>query len=611
MKKKGRKTPKTDISGAIQQRPDDLTLDAAGRQRRLERVFWGLLVVAGVYLSIVYFGQKAVPNSDFSAFVNTGRQILHFQAPSSFKRVPVLGMLQVLFSKFMFTSPYPMLTGGLVLNGVLYVCSIVLFYRVSRFFLEPAGAFCLSLVGALNPWSLKMLVDPIAETAIVFFLLLTLYLILKRSRWCYLAAMLASMTRYELFGLIGIALLFDLFALKTKRQKLTAVGMAFAAAVPMILWLIGTKMSNVEAGGHYFRVFLNVEDRNGFKLLKMLWHTSFSSLLQWPEWIRAILVSKPTTQAAANAIQTHTRHFQTVWNVLMSVGFISGVVWVFLKKQWTFLCILLFWAGYVCIHMSQSVLIDRYTVPVVWLTLLTAAYGLKCSKDWIAGRVPKGVLYAAAVLAAVAAAFWAMSLWPALSRTGRVSSASATVVYAGLFLLAAGLAVKQLLLKRKTLFGDICLLFAVGVMVVSNQFALSMQLGQGDLDVEFRKTAQWYRENAQDGGKLATSLPGVVNLFMPEGEKNAIHTRYIAGENLLEFAQSCKKQNVEYVAWDSRLGFATRDYYYQEWGLKKIHPLGSGKDVGPFKFITKIEGNARRYIYLYRLEFDELPSTLQ
>ena len=590
------------------QQTDGGLIHPADQTKQAEWVFMAALLVAGIWLSVVYFGQKAVPNSDFPAFVQAGSDILHFQMPSSFKRVPVLGVLQIAAGRFMFTSPHPVLTGALVLNGILYTLSILLFYKITRFFLAPVGSFCLALIAAVNPLALMMVVDPIAETAIVFFVLLTLILILKRSRWCYLAAMLASMTRYECFGLIGIALLFDLFSRTSKRQKRAALGIAFAASIPMILWMVGTKLTTKDPNSTYFKHFLDVPHRNGFDLLKMLWMTSFSSLLQWPEYIRAMLLERPSTQQAADAIRSHNSLFLTVWNSITAVLFIAGVIAVFLKKQWRFLGILLFWAGYVCIHMSQSVLIDRYTLPVAWLTLLTAAFGIATTVTFLNNRIPRWILTIVAVIGAVITLLCTFQLWPALSQTARISPASHSVVYAGLLLLAIGLAVKQCICRSRGIVRDICLFVVVALILVSNQFALSFRLGQGDLDIEFRRTAEWYLENTDGTERLATTLPGVMNLFLPDGKKKAIHTSHIAGTDLAEFAQSCKQRGVRYVAWDSRLGFAVKDEYYKNWGLSKIHPLGSGKDVGPFHFITRIEANQQRYINLYQLDIESVPN---
>jgi hypothetical protein len=580
------------------------SIDFADQSNRLEWVFMGMLLAAGIYLSITYFGQKAVPNSDFTAFVQTGDEILHFRMPSSFKRVPLLGILQIATGQFMFTSPHPILTGALVLNGILYTLSILLFYKISRLFIAPTGSFCLSLLASLNPWALAMVVDPIAETAIVFFVLLTLYLIFLQSRWCYLAAMLASMVRHECFGLIVIALLLDLFGRQSKRQRLIALGLAFLAAVPMVLWMIGTKVMTTNPDTTYFKHFLNVTHRNGFDFLKMLWTTAFSSLVQWPGWIRAMLVERPTTQQAADAVRSQNDLLAFIWNMSMTGLFAAGVAGVFVKKQWRFLGVLFFCAGYAGIHMSQSVLIDRYTLPAVWLTLLTAAFGLSVVAAFLTARIPRGILTATVVIGAVIALGFTMQLWPAIKTTARISSASGGVVYVGLLLAAIGLVAKQILCRDRNAWRDSGLFVMVALMIVSNQFTLAFRLGRGDLDSEFKKLAEWYVENAKEGEKLATTLPGVVNLFFPENQQNAIQTGDIAGSNLAEFAQSCRHRQVVYIAWDSRLGFAVKDSYYIGWGLAKIQPLGSGKDVGPFLFIKKIEASEQRYINLYRLDYN-------
>ncbi len=179
----------------------------------------------------------------------------------------------------------------------------------------------------------------------------------------------------------------------------------------------------------------------------------------------------------------------------------------------------MFWAGYVCIHMSQSVLIDRYTVPVVWLTLLTAAFGIGTVISFLNDRLPHGILTTAAVIGAVIAVLWTVQLWPAISQTAKISAASGGVVYASLLLLVIGLAVKQFIFRGRGAVRDVCLLVVLALVIVSNQFALSFRLGQGDLDIEFRKTAEWYLKNTDGTEKLVATLPGVMNLFLPEGKK--------------------------------------------------------------------------------------------
>lgn len=576
-------------------------VDLTQQQTRLERVYIAVLLLAGVYLSIIYFGHQIVPNSDFPAFVQSGDAILHFRMPVDFKRVPMLGIMQIAVSKLMFASPHPIFTGGLVLNAILYVLGIVLFYRLARLFIGPTGSFCVCLFGAINPYTLALVVHPIAETAIVFFVLLTLYLILRGSWWCYAAGMLASMTRYECFGLIIIALLFDLFRRRGKRQKLPAVGAAFAAAVPMILWMVGTKMTAKGVQSSYFHHFLDVDHRNGFAFIKMLWQTSFAPLLQWPEWVRAVLVERPVSQAAAEAIQSHQASFQQGWYVLAGLFFVLGIVGVTVRREWKFLCVLLFWLGYVSIHMAQRVLLDRYTVPVIWLTLLIAAYGLSFSARWAAAHIPRAICATGAAIAAVVSLFWIFYLLPAIGKTAQISSASATAAWAGCTVIIIGLAAKQYLYRCKSVFWDGCLVLVLTAMVFSNQFPLAFRLGQGDTDIEFRRLAEWYNENAGEDERLVTTMKGVVDIFAPGKKHLTVHTSGVSGQNLEEFAEQCRERQLTYVAWDSRLGLVPQDEYYRNWGLQKIHALGGGKNVGLFTLIRKFEGSSRRYIYLYRV----------
>jgi hypothetical protein len=574
------------------------------RQGWYEKAAMGILLLLGVYLSVAYFGQQVVPNSDFTAFVQTGREVLNFQTPSSFKRVPALGILQIILSKFVFGSPHPILTAGLILNCILYTLSILVFYKISRFFMASGISASLALIAALNPWTLAMLVDPIAETTLVFFILLSIYLILKRSWWCYLAVMAASMTRYECFVLIGIAFLNDLIYRQSKREKFRAFGFSCLAAVPMLLWLVGTKTHSAASEG-YYKHFVNVESRNGFGLIAMLWKTTFSSLLQWPEWVRANFVERVASKEAASAVMARNQFFHQIFAIAAAIFWGLGTLWSFFKKQWNFLPVLLFWGAYVSAHCMQSVLLDRYTVPVIWLTLLVSGYGFSIFMEWISGKAPRIVRYAILTILACVALVWTFQLWPALAATAKVSPSSKTIVYAGLLLAAVLFIARQIICKRMSIARDVFIFIFMALIIVSNQFDLSLRLGTGDRDIEFRQLAEWYGENAKEGEKLVTTLPGVASLFVPEKQGGQIiHIANVSGRNLQEFAVACKNSGIVYVAWDSRLGFAVNDGYYKSWGLAKIQPLGSGKDVGPFLFIKKIKASEQRYINLYRLDYN-------
>ena len=152
-----------------------------------------LLLAFGSYISINFYGHQVVPNSDFPAFGQTARELLSFDKPSSFKRTPGLGMLHVLCS-YLMPGSHPGLTAGWVLNTVFYALIAVLLYLVAREILGPSAVWY-ALLATLNPWAIAWMTHPIAETALIFFILLSFYLTFKHYRLSYAAALMASLIR--------------------------------------------------------------------------------------------------------------------------------------------------------------------------------------------------------------------------------------------------------------------------------------------------------------------------------------------------------------------------------------------------------------------------------
>ncbi|MHC4926920.1 MAG: hypothetical protein ACYTER_06240, partial [Planctomycetota bacterium] len=109
-----------------------LTLGLDEKYRQMFHM--AVLFVFGLYLVILYFGHQVVPNSDFTAFFQTGQQVLSGKLPASFKRLPGLGVLQVLVSHCVpaSCSVHPSLMAGWIVNSVFYVATGVCLYQVAR-----------------------------------------------------------------------------------------------------------------------------------------------------------------------------------------------------------------------------------------------------------------------------------------------------------------------------------------------------------------------------------------------------------------------------------------------------------------------------------------------
>ena len=582
-KKSRRSTPQPSVSAPLG--------EDSRRTRHIEIMLLVLLLGLGVYQSVIYFGHQVVPNSDFPGFVKTGRQLLSFQLPSDYKRAPVVGILQTLLSGVV-GGQHGDLTGGWLLNALLHPFSIVLVYLVGRM-IVGRGAFWLALIVAINPYVLQLVCEPIAETVLLFFVLITFFFIFRRSSWAYLFACLASMVRYEGAALILTAFVMDMIQRKTMRLRLRALSYSVLASVPLGLWMLGTALQKKPlADTHYLNVLsLGPQTWASFsKFMRFLWETTFRHLWLTP----AAFKGEPN-----EVIFTLSR-------ILAVVSFLFGSVYGLVRRQGNILALLLFFTPYLAIHslMPEQFVYHRFCTTVYWMVLLICLFGLQGCWRLIKGdnRIPAVVVVGLQVVVAVVALIWFVQLlgWPAKIADYSRDSAYLAYVAIGLIAVAGGLSVWRDKLRSLTGHGAVALL--LGVMVLSNQFYVAMVVGNGDRDIEFKRLADWFHENGRDGEKLVTTMPGHLHTYAPAQRRQVMGTDVIKAADRQEFVERCREKGVVYVAWDSRLGLARGDRYYTIFGLQNIAMLAQQRDYGPYQFVKRIDGNdPRRFINIFRL----------
>jgi hypothetical protein len=552
-----------------------------------------LLLAFGIWMSVYFFGFLASPNSDFPCFTQVARELLSFHQPSSYKRVPVHGFLVVLISIFTQSSPHPDLTAGWAVCAILYPLTIVLIYIVGKQ-LIGRSAIWPALISAVNPWYIQSLVDPIAEMSLLFFILLTFYFLFKRSGWVYLFASITSMVRYEGAALILAAFVWDMIEAKDWRRRGRAFALSAAACVPLMLWEAGTIINWRQEGGHYLN---EMGEASGgkfvfFGFINMLWESGFS-LLFLP---------------VKGASQDTTNFLIRINGILLALSFGFGTVYGLIKRNWKVLMLLIFLLPYICIHAAHSFLMQRFGVPVNWLILLVSMYGFYSlyhiiNKD---NRMPRLLIITVQAIAVVIFVTWFVGLYPYLAYSAALSKHSVPIPYVVLSIVVIFSAIRAYLHRLKFLGADILVVAIMAVVVVSNQYAVAYRLGNGDLDIEFKYLAQWYRANAKPGELLVTTLPGNCALYDPAHTSSYIHTSSIDANTPDEFTAVCYRKNITYVVWDSRAGSAKGSRYYNLWHLANTDRLSAGRNIGPYEFITTLKGSTSyspaRVIHIYRLK---------
>lgn len=601
--------------------------DEAVLNRRFGWLAMAVLFAFGVYLSILYFGHQVVPNSDFVAFVQTGRSMWSFELPASFKRAPVLGILQVGLSFFV-GGQHPELTAGWLLNAILYPILAVLLYLVGRKFLGRAAVW-FALLAILNPWLLKWMRHPIAEIPLIFFMVLTFYFILRRSRWCYFFAAVTTMVRYEGAGLILVAFVLDMIDSENFRRRVISFLYSALATLPLALWLLGmvTNRKPGASGGslpyisnygaEFAKVFQVFKDFSSFT-----WQVSIAPLMattslmspgqQMPQ--NALAFQFPTSDPRS-ASEVLIYQMVGLTQIVLLISVALAVVYAIKKKQWRPLGLVMFAAIFFALHATRSYTLIRYAAPMGWMMLLICMYGLR--GGWILlqgkiqsdgqGRIPRPVTIGLQIFLLSISFAWLISLGKDFSYLPRYCQRSVSIPYVAAAAIITVLLISIFLYRRKGFLALITSAMFTCMLMVSNQFALARYVSNGNGDIEFKELANWYIAHAQPGEKLVTSMPHIVNLYAPKYKEDFIRKSSLPGDTFAEFIETCYKRNITYVAWDSRIGLAPNDTYYKRWKMQAIQPLYKSADVGPFKFIAQIKANQRRYINIFCLQ----PQTAQ
>lgn len=582
-----------------------------------------ILFLFGAWLAVLYFGHQAVPNSDFPAFVRTAQDLLHFQLPYSFKRLPGLGLLQIALGTVM-PGPYPTLTAGLLLNALMYPFCGLLLYGIAKRFMGR-GAFWIALVALVNPWVLRWLVHPIVEVPLIFFFLLTFYLLFEKGRWAYPAAFAASMIRYEGAILILIVFVWDLFRHRGRRQWLIAAGLSFLTGLPVALWVLGQVLGHGSGGtDDYLSSYQSAAKGRAMvfgRFSNYVWRESIGAYTKLPSSPAQPEEEESETPDPSRDGMPPARMVLRINQGLLIAGLLAAVGWGFHQKRWDVISLFLFAGVYFLLHASRTGTRPRYVVPIAWIVCLVCLYGIQSVWEIIQGKrqVPKPVIAALQLILFAVSAAGALSLIRTVSDLKRYSPQSAWIPLAALIAAVLFALIRLVRTKGRELTW---LLAAVGLtsfVLMSNQVDLLQRVGSGAMDQEFKDLATWYLKNSSPGEKMVTTMPQILSLFAPEKQNLFVHTRWIAGDSTEEFIQDCYKRNITYVAWDSRLGLALQNAYYRMYKLDRIAFLGprSGPDNkmvlppkknGPFQLIGAIQNSHYpfRFIFIYRL--DPLPS---
>ncbi len=567
--------------------------ELAGREKFLEHFLIWAFLVFGIYQSILYFGHNVVPISDFPDIVRVGHDLLSFRLPVRFKQAPVVGILQALLS-FVVGGQHPDLTAGWLLNAILHPLNLVLFYLVARQIIGRSAVW-FAIIAILNSWVMYMLTEPIMETSLLFFSLLTFYLIFRRSSWSYVFASITTMVRYEGAALILAAFVIDMIYRRGKGERIRAFYYSALAAIPLALWMLGTFLTWGSEKSHYLSVLFSrdyakafaqpVEQRTGLLLhIKLLWAFAFHPLFMLPA-----------------SIGDFTGMLWKLSQILAVVSFFFGSIYGLCKRRWEVLALLIFFVPYFLLHAFYPYPLQRFHTNIFWIALLLCLFGLQSSWKLIDGavRLPKAIIITMQSLAAIVSIIWLIPLISYLPELSSISPRSVSIPFVAIALVGLVFAGRLYIYKLRSFSRELSILALLSLMIISNQFTLVRIIGDGQQDKEFKLLADWYIANAKPGEKMGVYMAGVVKIFAPKHEQDIVPLPAV--DSPAEFVNVCREQGITYVVWATREGLSDAHTGYRQFNLhKNIAHLQEPQSSGDYQFVTQISAKDG-YVNIFRL----------
>jgi hypothetical protein len=569
------------------------TIEPDYNKRLAEYVAIGLLVALGLIYSLHFLGHFVFPNTDFAAFLQIGKQWLSFRIPYTMKRAPLFPLITVLAGQFLST-PDRYLFGTELYNALMLPTVMVLIYLIGREFLGRAAVW-VALLAGISPWMVRMSSQPLAELTLVALFAATCLCIRSHIKWAYFFAMLGSISRWDMAGLLFAAALVDL--IRNRKWSKTII-MTALASIPfgLCMFITWMQLRGQPEGAHYIQVL--AKDRT-FELAADL-HFYWQSICSFLNAL--VLESSPSGKA--KSLEGFNSAVSTVTSLLLAIAFLGGSIAAVIKKRWDMIVMLLAGIPYVMVHAIYPYRLPRFCVPSAWAWLIISAYGTITFWRWFVGKQkPKFLIPVLQLIAAVIFVLWAVKILatldyaqrrycPVIERLALISSLVTVCGFLGL----------QLIRRRKPSMKWLIIPAFLVLSVVSNAATTGLTMGNGQSNANFKRLGLWFLKNAEKDDRMITTMPVWMWIYSGLPLERFEHTgniKPLEAKDFPAFIQECRKRNITLIAWDSRLERKPDDLYYKLWGLDRIKILGNpAKQIGPCKLVHIIrEGSPGVAVY--------------
>ena len=552
------------------------------------------ILVSAIAYSIFYFNYFETPTGDFIG--NIRPRVVEYnngQFPGkNYKFLPVYPLLLTVLSKLnpVETGDHIYLT-ALILNIILFIPYIILTFFIFKKFLSEKAAAAALIFLSVNIYTVYTSVNSELEMLLALLSVLTIFLALRDSKLAYLTAFLAAGTKWDSVFAVPAAMFRDFFYHK---KRIVSILLGTAASVGVIIWFT---LSIIHTKGSTNPYIAEISHRgpNVYRYIIDCFLVT-SGFIQWMG-IHGYFSEKLNVTIALYA-------FIVVPSLVLISGMIWGAVLFFKQKLKEAAPLLVFFLGFLLIHLVYQNTKSRYVLPILWILTLFLFYGISEGlMPWLKGAFSK-LSEKAQISLLRFSLLISITLYTVSLGMIFLENSPFHVLFAIIFTFLAALAaifgVKiESTVKRSSI------ILTCGIIINLMVFYGVRTMDHYSLRrVEFKKAALWYKDNAVDTDKMLITETNIPIYYTGFSQEKFMISFLIKSEELHSLAEELKKNNITYVFVDD---FYIKRYKYKDKNAidRKAHIFkkirDKGEKSGHFKlvetFVTK--GNIKSYLYRF------------
>lgn len=602
---------------------------------------WLHAAILGVTASLVAWsvhGHFAKPHGDFPELWETGDALLSGDLPPRFKRAPLYPLLVATLGRIAGlagVTDAPAYAAAEWLNAALLPLNVLLLWVLIRRLARGAAAW-IALWFTFVPVGLYCTAHTLLEPLLVTLLLLTLILAGRASRWAYVCAALASVTRYDAAGAIIGLMLAEVWR---RRPPASTLRRGVLASLPLAAWLLTTLLSSNSAGhDHYVS---EIAERPQFDLL-------------WAVAVTHRVALDLTEMRLVFPLDGLMPALRVLFQVGVLTGIAVGLYFGLREHPRVMIPALAIYVVYTLIHAVFPFQFDRFGYPLVPSYLVAVAVGglwLTAQEQWHQGgccatalekcqqgQAPSATapilneapsLPLGAQRSSQPTAAWAprVDKWPLVSLTavtlGIMFAFAAAAAFDALGSMRAApyrwaiplrwvVPVSALLLSAtpwivrsacstgragRRLSTAILLFFVFTALGLTHLRSAVANLGDGRSLENLVTAAQWVRDHLRPEDRVLSAMPGMLRLYA--GRRAAgrfVDFREIEAQTWPEIVAECHQRGIRYVLWHDQLFAELGDYYSARLRLERFELLSQPADVPGIEIVECWPGRPNTWI---------------